>query len=137
MRKMILSLLSGVALSLALSVGVAAQQAEIEGTISSQIDAFRADDFDRAFTYASPLLQRLFQTPQNFERMVTQGYPMVWRPAQVDYLELQEYEGDWWQKVQIIDQKGARHLLLYRMQQTDAGWRIAGVQILEAPPPTV
>ena len=137
MRKMILSLLSGLALSLALSVGVAAQQAEIEGTISSQIDAFRADDFDRAFTYASPLLQRLFQTPQNFERMVTQGYPMVWRPAQVDYLELQEYAGDWWQKVQIIDQKGARHLLLYRMQQTDAGWRIAGVQILEAPPPTV
>ena len=137
MRKMILSLLSGVALSLALSVGVAAQQAEIEGTISSQIDAFRADDFDRAFTYASPLLQRLFQTPQNFERMVTQGYPMVWRPAQVDYLELQEYAGDWWQKVQIIDEKGARHLLLYRMQQTDAGWRIAGVQILEAPPPTV
>ena len=137
MRKMILSLLSGVALSLALSVGVAAQQAEIEGTITSQIDAFRADDFDRAFTYASPLLQRLFQTPQNFERMVTQGYPMVWRPSQVDYLELQEYAGDWWQKVQIIDQKGARHLLLYRMQQTDAGWRIAGVQILEAPPPTV
>ena len=62
----------------------AAQQAEIEGTISSQIEAFKADDFDQAFTYATPTLQRLFRSPQNFERMVTQGYPMVWRPAEVE-----------------------------------------------------
>ena len=82
-----------------------AQQAEIEGTIGSQIDAFRADDFEQAFTYATPNLQRLFQTPQNFERMVTQGYPMVWRPAEVTYLELEE---------------------------TDQGWRIGGVQILDS-----
>ena len=126
----------GAVFSVAMAMGASAQQAEIEGTISSQIEAFKADDFDQAFTYATPNLQRLFQTPQNFERMVTQGYPMVWRPAEVDYLELEERGSEFWQKVQIIDQKGRRHLLLYRMQQTSEGWRIGGVQILKVPDAT-
>jgi len=126
----------GAVLSLVMAVGASAQQAEIEGTISSQIEAFKADDFDQAFTYATPNLRRLFQSPQNFERMVTQGYPMVWRPAEVDYLELEERGSEYWQKVQIIDQKGRRHLLLYRMQQTSEGWRIGGVQILQVPDAT-
>ena len=65
--------------------------------------------------------------------MVTQGYPMVWRPAEVRYLEIREAEGEFWQKVQITDAKGFTHLLLYRMQKTGAGWRIGGVQLLEAP----
>ena len=68
--------------------------------------------------------------------MVTQGYPMVWRPAEVRYLELAEHGGALWQKVQITDVKGLVHLLLYRMQETEAGWRIAGVQILQAPDAT-
>lgn len=129
----VLSLLGGVILSLMLTFGAEAQQTEIEGTITSQIEAFKVDDFDQAFTYATPTLQRLFQTPSNFERMVTSGYPMVWRPAEVRYLELEERAGDMYQKVQITDQKGARHLLMYRMQQTPAGWRIGGVQILQVP----
>ena len=137
MWKAAVNVLSGIVISLVLSTGAVAQQAEIEGTITSQIEAFKVDDFERAFTYATPTLQRFFQTPRNFERMVTQGYPMVWRPAEVDYLELREYGGDWWQKVQIIDQKGGRHVLLYRMLDTDAGWRIGGVRILEAPDPSV
>lgn len=125
--------LGGLVMTIALTVGAAAQQVEIEGTIGSQIEAFKADDFEQAFTFATPTLQRLFQTPQNFQRMVTQGYPMVWRPAEVRYLDLREYEGSVFQKVQITDAKGFVHLLMYQMQQTDAGWRIAGVQLLQAP----
>ena len=137
MRKAIFHVILAASFGFVLGVSAMAQQSEIEGTINSQLEAFKADDFEQAFTFATPTLQRLFQTPKNFERMVTEGYPMVWRPAQVDYLELREYGGDWWQKVQIIDQKGGRHLLLYRMRQTEAGWRIGGVQILEAPDPSV
>ena len=65
--------------------------------------------------------------------MVTQGYPMVWRPAGVAYLDLREEDGTFWQKVQITDQKGRFHVLEYRMMQTPEGWRISGVQILDAP----
>jgi hypothetical protein len=119
------------------AIAAMAQQADIEDTISSQIEAFKADDFDTAFTYAAPRLQQLFRTPDNFERMVTQGYPMVWRPAEVEYLELAERGGAMWQKVRIVDQKGFSHLLLYRMIETDAGWRIAGVEVMRLPGATV
>lgn len=119
-------------LSFGAAFAAGAQQAEIEETIGSQLDAFRADDFEQAFTYATPDLQRLFQTPQNFERMVTQGYPMVWRPAEVTYLELEEQGGVLFQKVQIVDARGRVHLLLYRMLETELGWRIGGVRILES-----
>lgn len=115
------------------SIPAAAQQTEIEGTISSQIEAFKSDDFDTAFTFASPNLQMMFQSPENFRRMVTESYPMVWRPAEVRYLDLREYGGSMFQKVQITDGKGFVHLLLYQMIQTDDGWRIASVQMLDAP----
>lgn len=133
MRQVMISGIFGVVFAALTALGVAAQQSDIEGTINRQIEAFKVDDFEEAFTYATPTLQRLFQTPKNFERMVTQGYPMVWRPAEVEYLELAEHDGSFWQKVRIVDQKGFSHLLLYRMMETEAGWRIAGVQILEAP----
>jgi hypothetical protein len=136
MLKLVLSTLGGALVSLMLAFGAAAQQGDIQGTISNQIEAFKADDFEQAFTYATPTLRRMFQSPQNFQRMVTTGYPMVWRPADVQYLELEEHGGSMWQKVQIVDEKGFTHLLLYRMQQTEEGWRIGGVQILEAPAAT-
>lgn len=137
MLKFITSSVAAMLLSLLFTFGATAQEAEIEGTISSQLEAFKADDFEQAFTYATPNLRRLFQSPQNFERMVTSGYPMVWRPADVEYLELGQRGGLVFQKVQITDQKGAVHLLMYQMEQTSEGWRIGGVQILQAPPATV
>lgn len=113
--------------------GALAQDTEIRGVISEQFEAFKADDFAKAFTFASPALQSFFMTSENFGRMVTQGYPMVWRPADVAYLELREQDGTFWQKVEIKDAQGRLHYLEYRMQRTQAGWRISGVQILDAP----
>ena len=112
--------------------GAQAQDVEIRGTISQQFEAFKADDFATAFTFATPTLQQFFQNPQNFGQMVTKGYPMVWRPATVDYLELREADGSFFQKVQITDENGWFHILEYRMMQTPEGWRISGVQILDA-----
>lgn len=132
MRKGFIAMLGGLMMSVFLAVTATAQQAEIEGTISSQLEAFKVDDFEQAFTYATPTLQRLFKTPQNFQRMVTEGYPMVWRPAEVTYLELDEQRGALIQKVRIVDAKGFKHLLAYRMIKTDAGWRIGGVSILDS-----
>lgn len=114
-------------------VAAQAQDIDIRGTITRQFEAFKVDDFATAFGFASPNLQMYFQTPENFGRMVTQGYPMVWRPADVAYLELREEDGTYWQKVQVTDARGRVHYLDYRMMQTPEGWRINGVQILDAP----
>ncbi len=126
------ALLIAFTLWLGLTFQAAAQDTEIQGVIGDQIEAFKADDFATAFTYASPSIQGIFRTPENFGRMVSQGYPMVWRPADVKFLDLREQAGSLWQRVMITDGKGAVHLLDYRMLQTENGWKINGVQILKS-----
>lgn len=105
----------------------------IEATIGGQIDAFLEDDFARAFTFASPNIQGMFGSSERFGQMVRQGYPMVWRPGDVQFLELREVAGNLWQRVLIRDQAGGMHMLDYQMIETDDGWRINGVQLLQAP----
>ncbi|UUV06502.1 DUF4864 domain-containing protein [Ruegeria sp. YS9] len=126
MRRFLLA----VSLSVGLGSGAFAQNAEIEANISAQIQAFKADDFATAFTFASPSIQRLFQTPDNFGQMVRNGYPMVWRPADIRFLELREIAGALWQKVMITDANGRVHILDYQMIPLEGGWKINGVQLL-------
>lgn len=115
---------------LALADEAVPREPDIEATISAQIDAFLEDDFARAFTFASPNIQSMFGTSDRFGTMVQNGYPMVWRPGDVQYLELREVAGNLWQRVMIRDQAGGVHLLDYQMIQTSEGWRINGVQLL-------
>ena len=114
-----------------------AQGAEIEKTIESQIEAFQRDDFAEAFTFASPTIQMLFGSAERFGSMVRNGYPMVWRPDDVRFLELREINGTLWQKVQVMDKSGTIHILDYQMVPGENGWRINGVQLLRAPDPAV
>lgn len=123
----------GAVLAASMAGATLAQGTEIEGVIGNQIEAFKADNFAEAFQFASPSIQGIFRTPENFGRMVTQGYPMVWRPAEVTYLNLRQENGAYWQTVRIVDSDGAVHLLDYRMLETEDGWKINGVQLLQAP----
>jgi hypothetical protein len=125
--------LYAVLLAAVLAMPAAAQEEPIRQTIQSQIDAFLADDFARAFTYASPNIKGIFGTPENFGAMVKNGYPMVYRPADVQMMELREVAGNLWQRVRITDQAGAGWLLDYMMVETAEGWQINAVQLLPAP----
>lgn len=119
------------ALLLALAaLPAAAQEGPIKDTILGQIEAFKADDFAAAFSFASPTIKGIFATPDNFGMMVRNGYPMVHRPAEVRMLELREVAGALWQKVMITDQQGKTHVLDYQMIETPEGWQINGVQLL-------
>ncbi|KUJ78395.1 DUF4864 domain-containing protein [Ruegeria profundi] len=123
-------LLLAISFCAGLASGALAQSDEIEKNIAAQIQAFEADDFATAFTYASPGIQRLFQTPENFGVMVKRGYPMVWRPSEVRFLELRDVGGSLWQKVMITDIDGQVHILDYQMVPLENGWKINGVQLL-------
>jgi hypothetical protein len=112
---------------------VAAQDAPIREVIQNQIDAFQADDLPRAFSFASPNIKGIFGTAENFGAMVKQGYPMVYRPAEVEMQELREIAGNLWQRVRITDQAGRGHFLDYMMIETPEGWQINAVQLLPAP----
>lgn len=106
---------------------------EIERTIQQQMDALSGDDFAAAFDYAAPVIQDMFQTPENFGTMVERGYPMVRRNNAVRFGQLHQHEGALWQRVIITDENGVLHTLDYRMEQIDGAWRIAGVQFARAP----
>jgi hypothetical protein len=113
-----------------------AQNAEIEGVIGAQIEAFKADDFEQAFTYASPTIRGIFGTSDRFGTMVRNGYPMVWRPAELRFLELREVAGNLWQRVMITDSAGRLHFLDYQMVQFENNWKINAVQVVQPPDPS-
>ena len=118
-------------LALSLCVAAPAWPSEITRTIEAQIDAFLADDVDTAFSFASPGIKQMFRTPERFGQMVRSGYPMVYRPADLRFLDRRDHPGGGQvQRVMITDQTGAVHMLDYLMIQTADGWQIAGVQLL-------
>ena len=131
MRRLLTHLVLAASLSLALPAK--AQEAPIQSTIQNQLKAFQADDFATAFTFASPNIKGIFGSPENFGRMVSEGYPMVHRPGAVKMLELREVSGLLWQRVMITDQMGRTHMLDYQMIETPEGWQINGVQLLPEP----
>lgn len=115
-----------------MATGVVKANDDVRSVISSQIDAFLQDDFVTAFDFASPMIQGMFGTPERFGNMVRNGYPMVWRPADVEFLSVDEKGGALIQNVMIRDSDGALYLLEYEMIETEKGWLINGVRVQEA-----
>lgn len=103
----------------------------IRDVISQQLGSISRDDWAGAFKYASPMIQRMFKTPENFGDMVRKGYPMVWRPSEREFGEL-EPRGE--RQVQIVflrDQSGQPFIAEYEMIQVNGTWRINGVRIIK------
>lgn len=122
-------------LSLVFGAAASAQDAvkpQITTTIQKQFEAFSKDDFDQAFTYASPFIQQLFGNPQNFGVMVSRSYPMVHRADDVRFLDLRTIAGSIYQKVQVRDATGQIYLFDYQMIEGENGWKINGVQLIQA-----
>ena len=127
-----LRFLYAVIFSLGFCGAVVAENSEVSAAIEAQIEALEQDDFATAFTYASPSIRQIFRTPENFGTMVQRGYPMVWRPAQVEFLNQRIEAGSLVQTVQITDRKGVVHTLDYLMLETAQGWKINGVRLLDS-----
>lgn len=128
MRSIILSLI----LMLGLAAPLRADE-DAQAVITAQIEAFLAQDVTRAYDYASPFIQQKFGSPEQFGAMVREGYPMVWRPSDVTFLEMREIAGRLWQGVRVVDTAGAGWIVDYEMIETPEGWRINGVTVRPAP----
>lgn len=121
-----------------LSVPVWAGEAEdIQGVIRAQVDAFLSGDVQTAFGFASPTIRTIFGTPENFGRMVANGYPMIWKPWAVDFLDLRDADGRRFQRVRVQDGAGEAFLFDYEMVVVDGEWRINGVYPVQMPAPSV
>ena len=66
--------------------------------------------------------------------MVRDGYSAVYRPRQVEFLDLVEIGGEPVQRVYVVGPDGRALLALYTMErQADGSWRIAGRVLVDAP----
>ena len=109
-------------------------KAMIRNVIEGQMAAFLRDDAVKAFSYANPMIQRMFGTPDRFLSMVREGYAPVYRPSDVAFGALTPEDGKWIQAVSMIGPDGQLALALYTMeQQPDGSWLIAGC-VLTKPP---
>ena len=103
----------------------------IRQVIEAQLAAFRADNAERAFSYASPSIRAMFGSADSFIAMVRGGYPVVYRPASVSFMLPETAAGatpgEVIQRVRMTDGGGAAWLAIYSMQrQPDRRWRING-----------
>ena len=109
----------------------AADRSAIRDAIQGQVDAFRRDDGDGAFGYASPSIRGMFGTSEIFMDMVRQGYQPVYRPRVFEFEEIIELNGQPTQKVHVIGPDGRPVTAFYPMTQLpDGSWRINGCYLL-------
>lgn len=137
----IIPIFAAVLIALGVTTGASAQTSNdrtaIQETIRSQLSAIQQDDWVEAFSYASPMIQGIFNDPENFSRMVIGGYPMVWRPRSYQVGDLIAGPRGPVQVIVFEDQDGRLYIADYLMQLVDGEWRINGVQIRPAPEQSV
>ncbi|MFM9879636.1 MAG: DUF4864 domain-containing protein [Burkholderiaceae bacterium] len=103
----------------------------IRAVVQSQLDAFAADDSKKAFSFATPGIQKVMVNAERFMALVQASYPMVYRPAAVAFLKPEQSAGEVVQRVQLTDARGTPWLALYSMeQQKDKSWRIGGCVVV-------
>lgn len=104
-----------------------ADRAAIRQTIKGQIEAFKADDADLAFSFATPMIQDRFGDASRFVAMVKRGYRPVYRPRQIEFSDLLDVRGKPTQRLVVIGPDNDVFSAYYLMeQQVDGSWRISG-----------
>jgi len=99
----------------------------IRAVITSQLDAFKRDDAESAFSFASPGIQKQFRSAGAFMYMVRTGYRAVYRPGSVRFLEPFVLSGQAVQPLEIVTHDDAVVIAFYIMErQRDGDWKIAG-----------
>ncbi|MEO0635984.1 MAG: DUF4864 domain-containing protein [Pseudomonadota bacterium] len=127
-RAMLLSLLAGAAI-VAVPVKARAMGAEERcmKVIESQLKAFMSSDYDVAYSYAAPVIQRMYPDSGSFAEMVSRGYAAIFKPTSYAFGRAMERDGQRVQEVFITDQAGADWVALYSLAEFAGEFRITGV----------
>ncbi|MBA3508022.1 MAG: DUF4864 domain-containing protein [Betaproteobacteria bacterium] len=102
----------------------------IQRVIRDQLQALKAGDGKKALTYAAPGIQDQFGTPENFLRMVRNGYGALLDARYTKFLEGAIIGGNTIQPLRLVLTDDTVLVALYQMEkQKDGSWRIAGCVI--------
>lgn len=92
-----------------------------------QLEAFRRNDYDTAYTFASAEIHRLFDRAA-FERMVKSGYPEIADSVRAHVARAERTpDGHVYLLVKIRGANGQQVEALYDMVREAGAWRINGV----------
>jgi hypothetical protein len=95
--------------------------------VLQQLEAFRRDDFDRAFGFASSQIRQLFDRLR-FEAMVRNGYPEIARSVSALVAGGERRDaGLVYLLVRVRGANGQRIEAVYEMVLENGAWRINGV----------
>ena len=100
---------------------------EVRSTISSQIEAFKENNIEKAYTFAAPNIQAQFSNPEVFGLMVKNGYPTIWRPKSFKFTKFQNLGNRSIQRVLFQSYDGRLETYDYILEKYDDLWKIAGV----------
>ena len=99
----------------------------VRQVIEAQLAAFAEDDAEKAFSFAAPSIRESFGTAEKFMAMVRRGYPVVYRPTSVRFLEPVMHGATLMQRVRMTDDLGTSWMVVYSLErQDDQSWRITG-----------
>ena len=105
---------------------------EVHYTISSQIDAFKKNDVNEAYTFAAPNIQAQFPNPDTFGLMVRNGYPIIWKPKSFKFVKFKDLGDKCIQRVLFQSYKGSFETYDYILEKNNNLWRIAGVLTIKS-----
>ena len=109
-----------------------ADRETIQAIISAQLAAFKRDDGEEAFVYASPTVRKIFGTIANFMEMVKSSYYPVYRSETVSFGDILDVRGEPIQRVHITGEDGRTMIAAYVMQRQPGGiWKINGVYMFK------
>lgn len=98
--------------------------------IEGQLEAFRNDDGETAFSFATQNIQVMFENPGRFLEMVKADYNVVYRPTTVEFVRFEASEEVAWHTVQMVDASKTLWNVYYRLINTGkTGWKISSCQI--------
>ena len=102
----------------------------IQQVIDDQLAALKAGDGPTAMTFAAPGIRAQFGTPENFLRMVRNGYAPLLDARYSAFLEGAVIDGATIQPLRLVLPDNTVLVALYTMErQPDGAWRIAGCVI--------
>ncbi|WP_380053965.1 DUF4864 domain-containing protein [Falsihalocynthiibacter sp. SS001] len=108
-----------------------AQDNPVENVISNQIQALRSENFDLAFQFSSPAIQRRILNSSNFVRMIREAFPILMTAKQVEFVKERMRLPLAWQVVRLSGEQGESYSFAYEMILIGSEWRINGVLPLE------
>ena len=109
------------------------EENEIKSIVNQQLEAFQNDDFEKAYSFASPTIKKMFISPEVFRKMVIGGYQAVYRPQSIKMGSVEIIKGVTTLKVYLVDPNGEFVTANYMMEKQENGeWLIAGCILSKA-----